>query len=176
MIQVKNKKRCGFVANDHVMVRCNESGRNFYRHSKPGKIFFNLPPGNWTINGNAIQTLPHKYEDRIKLPTPERFFYPKNYKVVKVPDDVTSTGYINHGSKKIFLNENLENEKKDFVLFHELGHRNYSTEWKCDVYAAKRMLEKGYNPSQVLNASDALERQPGRVRMIFDKFIKNFAK
>ena len=37
----------------------------------------------------------------------------------------------------------------DFVYLHECGHFFYKTEWKCDKFAVKGMLERGWNPSQV---------------------------
>lgn len=176
MITIKNSSRAGFVGTDNVIVKDNKTGAIFYRHSKPGKtIFFNLPPGSWTIKGAKHKTTPLRYENKIILPAPERFLYPRHYKIVNVPDSVTTTGYINHDKKKIFINEDLEGAKRDFVLYHELGHRHYSTEWKCDIFAAREMLKKGYNPSQVLNASDGLQRQPGRIERIFDNFINNFS-
>lgn len=62
--------------------------------------------------------------------------------------------------------------QRDFVLFHELGHTIHNSqsaghkynpfssqkliEKKCDWFAAKAMVKKGYNPSQVYAASDTL--------------------
>jgi hypothetical protein len=35
------------------------------------------------------------------------------------------------------------------IYFHELGHHWYVTESKADFYAAKKLLELGFNPSQI---------------------------
>ena len=42
---------------------------------------------------------------------------------------------------------------KASILGHELGHFYYATEWKCDVFSAWQMLQKGYNPSQCMYAN-----------------------
>jgi hypothetical protein len=39
------------------------------------------------------------------------------------------------------------------IYFHELGHHFYKTESKADLYSAKKMLDKGFNPSQIGMAS-----------------------
>ena len=41
----------------------------------------------------------------------------------------------------------------NFVIFHELGHVHYFTEWKCDLHSIAKMLEFGFNPSQCLYSS-----------------------
>ena len=35
------------------------------------------------------------------------------------------------------------------IYFHEIGHHFYKTESKADLYATKKMLDYGFNPSQV---------------------------
>ena len=35
------------------------------------------------------------------------------------------------------------------IYYHELGHHFYKTEDKADLYAVFKMLEKGFNPSQI---------------------------
>jgi hypothetical protein len=35
------------------------------------------------------------------------------------------------------------------IYYHELGHHWYITESKADLFAAKKMLELGFNPSQI---------------------------
>lgn len=41
---------------------------------------------------------------------------------------------------------------KIFVLFHELGHRFYNSEDKCDEYALKHCLARGWNRTQMFYA------------------------
>ena len=39
-----------------------------------------------------------------------------------------------------------------FIFFHELGHKYYKKEHYADLYAAKHMLNSGFNVTQVLQA------------------------
>jgi len=61
----------------------------------------------------------------------------------------------------IYFDNQFKNEKtfiKDFVLNHELGHYRYlnegqKSELNADAYAYNKMIEIGYNPSQIAVAN-----------------------
>jgi len=66
----------------------------------------------------------------------------------------------------------LPEEVQEFILWHELGHRYYSTEHFCDLYATKRFLESGGNPSQCIMAlKGVLRSSPENLKRI--EFINN---
>ena len=60
------------------------------------------------------------------------------------------------------------------VYFHEMGHLLYATESKADLFAAKMMLDLGFNTSQVgyTNLEMLSERQKERKKEIIDKLTK----
>ena len=60
---------------------------------------------------------------------------------------------------------------QQFVLFHEEGHFLYSSETGADMYALKKFLDKGYNPSQAVVALEKyLSYSRENTRRIFDLY------
>ena len=49
-----------------------------------------------------------------------------------------------------------------FVLFHEIGHYFYEDEKECDRFAAEEMHRRGFNPSQILIATELTLGDPDR--------------
>jgi hypothetical protein len=111
---------------------------------------FNLPKGNY-ITDNNLQVLssPVKYSVP-SLPSPEKNIQP--------PADIEIVWMDNPNKCSILLNTGLivcspyikskSRAEQMFIIYHELGHYLYSTEKYCDLYATKRMIEEGFNPSQ----------------------------
>ena len=142
--------------------------------SVKNEVSFNLPKGNYETENRLIKTEPIIYKTP-ELPTPERN--------IKAPDDLkiivsTNPNKCSVAKQKglIILDPSLLKEPKPFlhfILFHEVGHYDYETEWKCDVFAAKKMLELGYNPSQCLYAQyvSLSEKQNDRKEKLFN-FLK----
>jgi hypothetical protein len=58
-----------------------------------------------------------------------------------------------------------------FIIYHELGHFYYQDEPFADMFAAKMMLEKGYNPTSIMyTLINVLKRSPlatERLRIMF---------
>jgi hypothetical protein len=117
---------------------------------KGQRQYFNLPSGIWQLDGFLIKLdKPVKYKEII-LPKPERKKPIATYKIVF---------RANPNKCSIFYNENLIVFDTSFltrplyekynIYFHEIGHHFYKTEKFADLFAAKKMLEKGFNPSQI---------------------------
>jgi len=142
-----------------------------------GKVLkFNLPAGIYKYNGNFIK-LPEPVETMgIVLPIPERFINKfKHYEIVFGNNPNKCTIYYDAGIilfDNSFLNMPLY--IKYGIYFHELGHHYYKTEWKADLYATKKMLEYGFNASQIgrvglmtlSNRSEAFDRKRKTVKML----------
>lgn len=59
-----------------------------------------------------------------------------------------------------------------FIIQHEIGHFFYRTEEYCDMYAARVLLDRGYNPSEILNTmKEVFRRSPLAIKRIHDMFI-----
>lgn len=121
---------------------------------------FNMPPGTYYVQQGKIRQTPHMvaynleriapYERRIKS-DPETFpiIYEPNSKLASVYWDAERSPY---GKQVIVLDSSLRTAPliySIFVLYHEYGHRYWETEAHCDAYARNRMLQEGYNPSQI---------------------------
>lgn len=81
--------------------------------------------------------------------------------------DWHSPASINPKTGELIYNKDFltfSDAKKDFIVFHEEGHFYYKTEKFCDLYASKKMLQKGFGMSQCLEVlrnvlSDSKEKE-----------------
>ena len=143
--------------------------------SEGKRLFFNLPKGEYFVKG-FIQKLAKPIEsENIELPRPERFKPLKKYRVIYRKNPNKCTIYYNAGL--IVFDASFKRYPKfirDNIYFHELGHHIYKSEELADLFAAKKMLEKGYNKSQIgLTSLIALsDRSNYRKSFIFEK-LKN---
>jgi hypothetical protein len=141
--------------------------------SKGERHSFNLPLGLYTVDGFLIKLpQPVKYKEII-LPKPERQKEIKKYKIVFGENPNKCTIFYDRGIilfDKVFLSRPLYERYN--IYFHELGHNFYKTEKFADLFAAKKMLEKGFNPSQIgygiidSLSSNQLERKKFTVKKI----------
>lgn len=145
-------------------------------YTKQGIKEINLPIGNYRIEGRfqQIPKIEYKLPD---LPIREKIYrVPKlteiTFKYTKDPDEIAK---INIYDNLIVINEELNkcsSAKFWAVIFHELGHYRYKTEWKCDVFAIRKMLEYGFNPSQIEEFIDILpDNIPRKLKILH--FAKN---
>lgn len=125
---------------------------------------FNLPPGIYYLQMGKISQRHSPVEYTLeKLPrftrnlqgNPEQFpiIYGRNNYTASVFWDKERSPF---GKCAIFLDNSMKEKTKPdlmFILYHECAHKYYDRskeeEAACDAYAANRMLEEGYNPSQI---------------------------
>lgn len=156
-------------------------GRIYYhrRFNKPCKnAQFNIPDKGiyqLSITGKVlkIDVMPIVYSKKnINLPTIQKNTKETlgKYTIKKLRGFVSSPAMISTKEKKIFLNEaffELPIYAQKFIMFHELGHRYYYSEFACDLYATKMMLKKGYNESSCVNSlSGVLKRTPFNISRV----------
>ncbi len=121
---------------------------------------FNLPSGTYIIFGADMHCLPN----------------PVDFPLNAVPDnelriegdatvffgDVEGTAYIDRKLMEIHIDsstwDGIGLAERDYILRHEIAHLSFNTETYCDLLAENEMLEMGYNPSQIVTASDYLLR------------------
>lgn len=118
------------------------------------RLKFNLPKGVYYYEG-YLEKLPKPvFFKEITLPAKERVLPKKKYfiRYGKNPNKCT----VNHLTGEIIFDIAFKDAPK-YVLydiyFHELGHRFYITESLADLYATKRLLDLGFNPSQIGRAN-----------------------
>jgi hypothetical protein len=165
-------QKTGFHNPDPSMpvVILDERGIPFYDstlyENKPG--MFNMPPGKYIVMSGRLHEmnspveyplLPVKPVHRRKRANPEMF-------PVEFVNNPQHRATIDWFDKKIYFDNSLAEMPMPnliYVLFHEFGHRFYGCECsgrsrcpkckeaeeQCDRYAQNRMLERGYNPSQI---------------------------
>lgn len=151
------KTKSGFKSFDTVVKIYDKNGILFYcKDNKQGLLHFNLPKGEYLTYNNLMPSKLRVY----KLPK-----LPKANNVKTLPNDFKII-FAENPNKCSVDNKNhiiiFDNSFKkqpipviDYILFHELGHYLYSeqgnkSEINCDLFAMKKMLEIGYNPSQIL--------------------------
>lgn len=157
MERIKLTRVTGFKGEGSIIRILDEKGLPFYQF-KPstGNARFNLPRGIWQVAEGKITPLaaPVKYESKpLKLPPP-RVAIPKKIKLTFAPNPHKCTINLNKGT--IVMDSGfLEAPKfiRVYILFHEIGHYYFKGEEGADRYAAEQMLKRGYNPSQIQQAS-----------------------
>jgi hypothetical protein len=131
----------------------DEQGKVFF---KPFTRRFNLPKGTYAINKNFSICEPVRYK-KIILPARERNIpYPKQFKVIQRPNKNKCSIYYELGIIVFdpdFFNS-LNKFQHYFVCAHEIGHYFFKTEKYCDLFAAKKMIQNGYNATQILASCD----------------------
>lgn len=131
----------------------DEQGKLFFR---PFTRFFNMPKGNYTINSDFNFCEPVKYK-KIVMPKRERNIkYPKQFKVIQRPNKNKCSIYYELGIivfDPVFF-QSLNKFQHYFVLAHEIGHYFYKTEKFCDLFSAKKMIQNGFNATQILASCD----------------------
>lgn len=141
--------------NGKPIILLDETGEIFYDTTKLDKIVkeFNLPIGTYYVAQGKFTQKPSPVNypmaalpptERTKQSNPENF----DIKFVENPH----TGSVFWDVRNIYLDNSLKDLPLPclvFVLYHEYGHRYYKTEKYCDLYARNKMLEAGYNPSQI---------------------------
>ena len=118
------------------------------------RLDFNLPAGEYKYDGSFIKLPSPVPVVNIILPPKERNFEVKRYEIKFGDNPSKCTIYYKEGI--ILFDNSFKNQPlyiKYAIYFHELGHHYYKTEAKADLYSAKKMLEKGFNPSQIGLAS-----------------------
>lgn len=181
MRQITLNKKTGFKVNDiyqPVVIR-DHRGILFYTTEPllPKVKEFNLPPGTYCVDNGYFSPmiLPVSYGN-IKLPFPERALpKPDNFKVEFGNNPNKCTIFWKEG--RILFDSSFKEKplyEVFFILFHEEGHSRYKTEDKADLYAAKKMLDYGFNPYQVGIAPlfSLSDRQMFRKNNIVDKLEK----
>jgi hypothetical protein len=114
------------------------------------RLNFNLPEGVYRYDGQFTKLDEPVSVVNIPLPMYERFYGKKRYDIIFGTNPNKCTIFYDKG---VILFDNSIMSKPLYVkygiYYHELGHHFYKTEKYADLYSAKRMLEKGFNPSQV---------------------------
>lgn len=126
---------------------------DFSDHIRNGeRLKFNLPAGEYQYNGSFIKLDKPVEHKKIVLPKKERHLQgsKKQYQIVYGKNPNKCTIYYKAGL--IIFDETLKTAPlfvKYAIYFHEIGHHFYKTESKADLYATKKMLDYGFNPSQI---------------------------
>lgn len=150
------EKKAGFIVEKSPVIIKDVNGLDFYNTTNmPYVNRFNIPAGIGLelVSGSLIKVNPVKYE--IIMPFQERFFYPDASKFEFVFEPNRNGCTIFWDGKFIVFDTKYDGCKVAnlFVIYlHEMGHQYYSTEWKADLYAAKKMLDLGFNKSQISHA------------------------
>ncbi len=159
MFRLDVPKKSGFKISDVTVpvIIYDSRGKVFYNtiNREPRVKVFNLPKGKYfTDNWNFVKLdkpIPFKIPN---LPRPQRN--------KKFPVNFTSIVGNNPNKCSIFWNKHiilwdssmlgLTLPELYFILFHEFAHARYKDEDLADLAAAKYMLQKGFNPSQIVRS------------------------
>jgi hypothetical protein len=119
--------------------------------AKGEKLNFNLPAFEYRYDGSFIKLDSPVATKTINLPLPERNIPRGKYDIIF--GDNPSKCTILYDEKIILFDNSFKSEPlyiKYGIYFHELGHHWYKSEDKADTFAVWKMLNKGFNPSQIM--------------------------
>lgn len=149
----------------------------FFKNEEGKEIIFNLPSGNYFINGGSVflNGSPLIYVCP-PLPKPEKKIDIVEHLEIEVAENPNKAS-IDIKTGHVIIDRKFFNNEIPFVhfiLFHELGHFYYSTEYKCDLFSANKMLKLGFNPSQCFYANSIClsDRQEERKKILFNYLKK----
>ena len=155
MKKLSIEKKSGFVAYTPFVIY-EPNGNVFYssdftdKIANKKKLCFNLPVGTFFLEGNIHKLDNPRTFKNISLPPHERNLPKKRYRIIFGVNPNKCTIYYKAG---LILFDNAFKEAplyiKYDIYFHELGHHHYKTEKFADLYAVKKMLDYGFNPSQI---------------------------
>ena len=143
-------KKTGFRTMDKFIRIYDDRGQLFYfRNPDKFPFHFNLPKGTYSSSNTLKKTSPRKYK-LPQLPRFERNNKPhKQVKLVFADNPHKASIFIDKGLIVFdYKLRDLSYPQQKQVFFHELGHYHYRTEKYCDLFACRKMLIEGYNPSQ----------------------------
>ena len=115
--------------------------------------FFSLPRGKYKTDSEFVEkNIKFNDPSKIKLPPFERNYF-HNWDEFKInfstnPNKCT----ISHKDKTITYDKSFCSKPLFilyFILAHEMGHNYYTDEINADRFAVKKMLEWGFNLSQI---------------------------
>ncbi len=168
----------------------DDRGISFYNTDTLDQVpdSFNLPSGNYIVDSGRFKPMafPIKFKTE-RLPFPEIAFSPAPFNFEIVFADNKNKCSIYWKEKMIVFDNSFKEcplPQFYFILFHEYGHSLYGygklytakeSEAYCDLYASNKMLDLGFNPSQIMNApKDTLSsRQDYRKDYIENTLIAN---
>jgi hypothetical protein len=189
MIKIKVNKKTGFCCNDSTELIINDAkGKLFYSRSinRP-KNCFNLPKGVYYTNNNLTQLgTPVSYSIP-KLPPIEREGIIPVIVIVRKGNNPHKCSIIRDDRRRIaviFADNKifeLPRVQQELIMMHELGHCFYETEYKCDLFSARYLIKRGYNPSQLAlssfyslgNSDSAYERKCTMLEVMKETKMQN---
>ena len=179
MRQFRVLVKTGYCSKDSpVLIYEKKRKKLFYYHkgNENGRFFFNLPKGEYYTSNNIERCGEPIPVNLPKLPPPEKQkTLPKKVNVSFLENPNKASILVD--KHKIFVDPKIMKLPLPsivFVLFHEIGHYYYKDEKKCDLFAVREMLKRGFNPSQCGIAIDEAlsDKSLERKICIIDKMRK----
>lgn len=113
---------------------------------------FNLPEGCYYIESGMIQEMLKPVPVKLmEMPTAQRWYKsPESFSIrfEENPNKCT----VDWETESITFDNRFKTAPLSniyFILYHEFGHSLYTNESYADMYAANKMLKKGFNMSQI---------------------------
>jgi hypothetical protein len=177
MYKINCLKKSGFKhPSKSVFYIYDYRGVLFYTNEilKKKECSFNLPEGVYYSKTKFIQLSRPNKTKNIKLPKKERDLNFKKFTISFKPNPNKATVF--YENPNIVFDTYYKTcplPELFFTFFHELGHRYFATEKYCDLFAAKNMLEMGFNISQIGKSSVLMLSDRAKDRKIYlvDKLI-----
>lgn len=182
MIWLHVPAKTGYRALTDISVFDHEGGA-FYATTAGNR--FNLPRGDFRLSGK-VERLPVPLSYELAIHAFERDDRPYREVIVKACNNPNKASVIfENGIARIFIDHSIAKMPmacRCYVISHELAHAHYvgstpqELETMCDEYGEHRLLDRGFNPSQLAAANKLLLKSGWRKDACMHRMLTNFAK
>ena len=131
----------------------SEDGTPFYVFDDPAGFTFTLPAGTYRMDGGSLIGKMERRKGH-SIAQGVRSELPKRVRIIFAPNPHKACISLRDGV--IIVDPSLRALPKFclvFILFHEIGHYFYQDEERCDLFAAEEMHRRGFNASQIDQAT-----------------------
>lgn len=145
------KKPSSYYSHTPLVEIYDKDKKLFYQHTPKNQIF-NLPEGvYYSMNRVSLRGKPLRFKRHSIKPDRKPKFKPSQLRIELGNNPSKASIWVDDG--RILLDrsfmENMNQAGREFTIQHEIGHLWHSTERGADLYATNKLLELGYNPSQI---------------------------
>lgn len=184
-IKVKKKTLFYFPTFKNNKLEIYDERNNLFYSSdfvKNFKGLFYLPKGIFKTSNRIVVSNGKLTQPKVNLPKPQ-FNRGHNFSEFEFKfGENKNKASIFHDKKLILIDNSFKKKpyyQLMFIIFHEFGHNYSNSEHYADLYAVKRMLESGFNPSQIIHAIDLTltdSKSIDRKLFIYKLFNKYYGK
>jgi hypothetical protein len=154
---VNLKSKTGFSSSGGAVMVTHAGGKLFYQVKRESPFTFNLPKGQYKIEGNVkMLSKPIEYKIKANRIKESDHALPKRGELKIEFGDNPNKASIWVKKHRILIDNRYKDAPevvKSYLIAHEIGHYRYKTERYADEFAQQVLLDKGYPMTLIVQAA-----------------------